>query len=286
MSQNLRKEAATRASRRASSNAKPLVSIYTSGTPLSSRHNTDEEDVWSETSADTVDSWASAGSKNAEDGVLEEVNWEDEVLQNIEDLGEKRTSTREGSLAKLIRFLSLKYAADLLDSRRETLLDLLCRSVRKDKSYKESRLAAKVMSLLFITIGESQESMYNNVLSLLKYTITNNASKEVKCACIQTLSLACFISASYADAIELLNFFNDIILTNGKSVNANNEGSVIESALNAYGLLFSGLWGDSKRSSDKAKEEFEHIMPGLIKQLESSTMEVRFAADEYSSTIE
>ncbi|CAG8554768.1 183_t:CDS:2, partial [Scutellospora calospora] len=281
MSQNLRKEAATRASRRASNNAgPPLTSMYTNGTPLSSRHNTDEEDVWSETSADTVDSWASAGSKTAEDGVLEEVNWEDEVLQSIEDLGEKRTSTREGALTKLIRLLSQKYAADLLDSRRDTLLDLLCRSIRKDKSYKESKLAAKVMSLLFITIGESQETMYHNVLSLLKYTITNNASKEVKYACIQTLGLACFVSASYADAIELLDFFNDIILTNGKSVNANNEGDVIEGALNAYGLLFSGLWGNNRRSSDKAREEFERIMPNLTKQLESSTMEVRVASGE------
>ncbi|CAG8665330.1 18374_t:CDS:2, partial [Racocetra fulgida] len=200
MSQNLRKEAATRASRRASSNAgPPLAFNFTGGTPLSSRHNTDEEDMWSETSADTVDSWTSTGSKNAEDGILEEVNWEDEVLQTIEDLGEKRTSTR-----------------------RDTLLDLLCRSIRKDKSYKESRLAAK----------------------------------------------------------ELLDFFNEIILTNGKSVNANNEGGVIESALNAYGLLFSGLWGDSKRGSDKAREEFERIMPSLIKQLESSTMEVRVASGE------
>ncbi|RIB07169.1 interferon-related developmental regulator-domain-containing protein [Gigaspora rosea] len=279
MSQNLRKEAATRASRRASSNAKPLASIYLSSTPLSSRHNTDEEDVWSETSADTADSWASVGSKN-EDGVLEEINWEDEILQNIEDLGEKRTSTREGALTKLIRLLSHKYAADLLETRRDTLLDLLCRSVKKDKSYKESRLAAKVMSLLFITIGESQESMYHNVLPLLKYTITNSASKEVKRACIQTLSLSCFISASYAEAIELLNFFNDIIVTNGKNVNANNDGEVIESALNAYGLLFSGLWGDNKRGSNKAKEEFDHIMPGLTKQLESSTMEVRVASGE------
>ncbi|CAG8827525.1 10482_t:CDS:2, partial [Racocetra persica] len=176
---------------------------------------------------------------NAEDGILEEVNWEDEVLQTIEDLGEKRT--------------------------------------RKDKSYKESRLAAKVMSLLFITIGESEETMYHNVLSLLKYTTTNNTSKEVKCA---TLSLTCFIAASYADAIELLDFFNEIILTNGKSVNANNEGGVIESALNAYGLLFSGLWSDNKRGSDKAREEFERIMPSLIKQLESSTMEVRVASGE------
>ncbi|CAG8472271.1 3995_t:CDS:2, partial [Racocetra fulgida] len=60
MSQNLRKEAATRASRHASSNAEPPLAFNFTG-------------------ADTVDSWTSAGSKNAEDGILEEVNWEDEV---------------------------------------------------------------------------------------------------------------------------------------------------------------------------------------------------------------
>lgn len=36
------------------------------------------------------------------------------------------------------------------------------------------------MSLLFVTLGEGQESMYHDVLSLLKYTITNSVSMEVK----------------------------------------------------------------------------------------------------------
>ena len=92
MSQNLRKKAAARASRRASNNIGPtLASILSNGTPLSSRQNTDEEDVWSETSADTLDSWASAGSR-AEDGSIEEADsWEDEIFQSIDNLEEKRT---------------------------------------------------------------------------------------------------------------------------------------------------------------------------------------------------
>jgi len=208
MSQNLRKKAAARASRRASNNIGPtLASFLSNGTPLSSRQNTDEEDAWSETSADTLDSWASAGSR-AEEGNIEEVDsWEDEVFQSIDNLEEKRTSTREDALAKLIRFLSRKYAANILNSRKDTLLDLLNRSIKKDKSYKENKLAVKVMSLLFITLGEGQETMYHDILSLLKYTITNTASMEVKSACIKTLALACFIAGSQAEAIELLNFF-------------------------------------------------------------------------------
>ncbi|GES82245.1 interferon-related developmental regulator 1-like [Rhizophagus clarus] len=272
MSQNLRKKAATRASRRASNNAGPtLASILAHGTPLSSRHNTDEEDVWSETSADTLDSSASAGSR-AEDIIIEEGDsWEDEVLQSIDNLEEKRTSVREDALVKLIRLLSHKYAANILHSRRDTLLDMLNRSVKKDKSYKENKLAAK---------GEDQETMYHDVLSLLKYTITNNISMEVKSSCIKTLALACFISGSQPEAFELLNFFAEIIITNCKSINAIDDGPTLTSALNAYGLLFAGLWGDSKKVAGMAREEFERVMPAHIKQLESSTMEVRVASGE------
>jgi hypothetical protein len=36
------------------------------------------------------------------------------------------------------------------------------------------------MSLLFVTLGEDQETMYHDVLSLLKYTIINSVSMEVK----------------------------------------------------------------------------------------------------------
>ncbi|CAG8596338.1 6448_t:CDS:2 [Funneliformis caledonium] len=280
MSQNLRKKAAARASRRASNNSgPPLASILAAnGTPLSSRQNTDEEDAWSETSADTLDSWASAGSR-AEDRILEEVdNWEDEVLQSIDNLEEKRTSTREDALTVLIRLLSHKYAADILYSRRDTLLDMLNRSIKKDKSHKESRLAAKVMSLLFITLGMDQETMYHDVLSLLKYTIINNTSMEVRSACIKTLALACFIAGSQAEVFELLNFFAEIIITNGKSVNAVNDGATLTSALNAYGLLYASLWGDSKKVAGMAREEFERIIPAHTKQLESSIMEVRVAS--------
>ncbi|KAG9289357.1 hypothetical protein G9A89_007918 [Geosiphon pyriformis] len=278
MSQNLRKKAA-RGSRRQSNNASPLTVVFSNGnTQPSSRHTTSDEDVWSETSGDTVDSWASTVSHSAEREELI-VNWDEEVVQSVEQLEEKRTSAREEALAKLIRLLSHKYAADLLLSRRETLLDLLNRSIKKDKSYKENRLAAKVMSLLFITLGQSQESMYQDVIQLLKYTIINTASSEVKSMCINTLSLVCFIAASKVEALELLEFFADIIGTNGKSINALDNGTSLTNALNAYGLLYSGLWGDN-RDSVRARTEFKRVMPMHVKQLESTTMEVRIASGE------
>ncbi|CAG8433873.1 7010_t:CDS:2 [Diversispora eburnea] len=250
--------------------------------PLSSLHNTDEEDLWSETSGDTVDSWASNNSKTNEDKAFEEtISWEDEVLQSVDDLEEKRTSIRENALAKLIRLLSRKFSAYLLESRRQSLLDLLIRSIKKDKNYKENVLAAKVLALLFITFGEGHEEMFQEVVSILKYIIINTASPEVKSVCIKTLGLSCFIAGSKYEAIDLLNFLSDIIRTSGASVNAYDNAGTITSALNTYGLIFSELWSNSQKGgTQKAKEEFERVMPDHTKQLESSTMEVRVASGE------
>ncbi|CAG8747719.1 10811_t:CDS:2, partial [Ambispora leptoticha] len=262
-----------------------LSSLSTSNTPISSHHNTSEEEAWSETSGDTVDSWGSAGTRvGAEQEQDLVVNYEDQIIQSIEDLEEKRTSKREEALTKLIRLLSHRYAAEVLESRSQTLLDLLNRSVKKTKSYTENRLAAKVMSLLFITLGEGQEAMFYDILELFKYTITNNASTEVKSECINTLGLACFIAASNKDALELLDFFYNIISSNAKNIHAVNDPASLTSALNAHGLLYAGLWGDyreSKSSSSSGpRAQFERIMPTLMRQLESTIMEVRVASGE------
>nr|CAG8481239.1 11044_t:CDS:2 [Entrophospora candida] len=269
MTQSLRKKAAVRASRRNSSNPQPL-SLIKNETPSSSRYNSDEDEVWSETSGDSADSWNSFQSQ--ENAIGESVNRETELFESIDELEEKRT--REAGLTKLIRLLSQKYVADLLDSRRDTIFTLLMRSIKKDKSYNENKLAAKVMSLFFITLGDGQESLYQEILTLFKYNIINTASLEVK-----TLGMACFIAGSAADAIELLDFFANIFHTDGKSVNAINNGMVIADALNSYGLLYAGLWG-SQKGTDKAKKEFDRLMPIHLKHLKSDTMEVRVASGE------
>src|SRR5207248_680176 len=54
---------------------------------------------------------------------------------------------------------------------------------------------------------------------------------------------------------------------------------VIADALNSYGLLYSALWGDQKETN-RARKEFDHVMPIHIKHLESDAVEVRVASGE------
>ena len=82
------------------------------------------------------------------------------------------------------------------------------------------------------------------------------------------------------DALELIGFFVQIIKTNGSSVNAPNDSLTVTAALKAYGLLYAGLWGDSKRNSPAAREEFDRVMPMHMMHLESPSMDVRVASGE------
>ena len=68
--------------------AKQKVSPLAAYVNQTSGHYTTDEERLSETSGDTVDSWLSTGSRvEFEEGV----NWEDELLEGIEMLEEKRS---------------------------------------------------------------------------------------------------------------------------------------------------------------------------------------------------
>ncbi|KAF9967869.1 hypothetical protein BGZ73_000343 [Actinomortierella ambigua] len=105
------------------------------GSRLASRANSDaEDDAFSETSAidHDDDDWGtgpsgSGGSyREAREASLESL-----IKEAIEELGEKRGSTREEALSKLSTYMTQRYAAEALDSERDELIDLLKKSIKR-----------------------------------------------------------------------------------------------------------------------------------------------------------
>ncbi|RUS26002.1 interferon-related developmental regulator-domain-containing protein [Jimgerdemannia flammicorona] len=283
MSTQLRKKAAKQQKRISALNS-PLVH-----TPANSRPASSDEDAWSDVSGSTVDSYTSTGSRAFDDDAII-TNWEDELKQSIEDLGEKRTSTRESALVKYTTLLSRKYAAPLIESQHHNLVDLLKRCIKRPGNTRENVLAARAVSLTFINHGDigqaEQEELYQEVLPMLKYIITNIASAEVKASCLQSLSITTFIAASTADSIDCLNFFYEILQSAGHSVHIDDVEDedamtiVMASAARGYGLLYAVIWGDGRGRRGDAWDEFEKSMPAHLKLLDSISMEVRVASGE------
>ncbi|KAG0353308.1 interferon-related developmental regulator-domain-containing protein [Gamsiella multidivaricata] len=248
------------------------------GSRVGSRVNSDNED--SDHEFDAAD-----GEEDFEELKQADSSWEAQLKDAIEDLNEKRSSTREDALTKLQTMISNRFTADVLDTQRDEFMDLLKKSIKKGGT-RESVLAANVISLVFITIGEDDEKMFTDLAPLLKYTITNHEQTEVKAACIHALGTACFISStpqpSHLPTYDLLSFFSDIALSSGASVNAPQNAETLAAALEAFGVLYAGLFPDlgPKQITMQARRFFNNIIPGAKTLLEHPSVEVRVAAGE------
>ncbi|KAF9979915.1 Interferon- developmental regulator 1 [Modicella reniformis] len=216
---------------------------------------------------------------------LSELSWEAQLKDTIEELNERRTSTREDALTRLQAIISQRFTADVLDSQKDELLELLKKSIKKGGT-RESVLATNVTSLVFITIGEDNEEMFTDLAPLLKYTITNHDQGEVKAACIHALGTACLISStpqpSHLPTYELLTFFSDIVTSSGDSVNAPQDAETLTAALEAFSVLYAGIFPHlgPKVITIQARRYFNNIVSGAKALLEHPSVEVRVAAGE------
>lgn len=95
----------------------------------------------------------------------------------LSDLDEKRTSTRIAALKVTIKLLSLHYMYDIEKKVLDWILALK-RSIKKDGA--ETVLAAKLLAILYITVG-STLNLYKDIHTLLLNAI-NAGNDNVKCA--------------------------------------------------------------------------------------------------------
>ncbi|KAG0333955.1 Interferon- developmental regulator 1 [Podila horticola] len=261
----------------ATSNSRPSSRA---GSRVGSRANSDDEgDDHSEAGRDDFE------DSGAEDHHRAEVTWEAQLKDAIEELNEKRSSTREEALSKLQTCLSQRYTAEILDTQRDDLMDLLKKSIKKGGT-RECTAAAAVISIVFITIGEDDEKMFTDLAPLMKYTITNHENTEVKAACIHALATACYISStpqpSHLPTYDLLSFFAEITISSGASANAPHNSETIAAALEAFSVLYAGLFHTlgPKQLTMQARRFFNNIIPAAKTLLEHPSVEVRVASGE------
>lgn len=90
----------------------------------------------------------------------EEVGFEEKLDEAFDDLSEKRSSTRVSALGVFRQYLRLRHYRDVVVSRQDSLLSiLLSGSCRKPTVEAEGLAALEVLSLLSVTVGNSNESV-------------------------------------------------------------------------------------------------------------------------------
>eukprot|EP00002_Diphylleia_rotans_P030011 TRINITY_DN6145_c0_g1_i2.p1 TRINITY_DN6145_c0_g1~~TRINITY_DN6145_c0_g1_i2.p1 ORF type:complete len:440 (+),score=90.91 TRINITY_DN6145_c0_g1_i2:75-1394(+) len=132
------------------------------------RNRRDDDEMLSDSSETDQQSVAQIAVVQGKDAD-EHMDHSQALSELIDNLGEKRASTRETALKKLYELMTRNYLADDLESTTETLADALKRSYKKGGE-EERKMCLRCIALLFITMGESPNA-FKDIYPILRQTI-------------------------------------------------------------------------------------------------------------------
>lgn len=127
------------------------------------------------------------------------------------------------------------------------------------------------LAVTILTIDS--DDIYDSVADQLKRTITNSESLQTKIGAVHALGTAAFFGGTSEDELDdVMAFFLEIVESDGLSVDAHDEGSIVIAALEEWGLLATGV--------DDLEEATEAAVEAFVEQLDSADAGVQIAAGE------
>ncbi|KAJ1937645.1 Interferon- developmental regulator 1 [Kickxella alabastrina] len=209
------------------------------------------------------DAWVVAGDEEAGAKAVEAGdNWESILGDALESVGDKRVVSREKGLLTIVRVMSLRFIGDGLENSRVTLLEALKRSVRNNKSEKETLLALLAIGQWFINFGMEHANEYASIDKQLKTLINDHKTDSVRALALNMLGLANFISGTdHNDAAEVMRFISDRFF----SATAAAPVVVLRQALETYGFLMTVLVAGNQALAERTfqQSDFQAHMKAL-----------------------
>ena len=214
---------------------------------------------------------------NDPDTVDVKSNWQDEMLETLDALGDRKNSSttgREELLKSFVRVASLKVVTEeMLAGRADELISLLGRMVKSGRSVKEVTLAARAICLLAASIPDNT-SLTTTILPLLQQTISNGKDEGSLPALIYALASVAFSSSTLtsAEILPLMQFLSEIFESSGHSINQGDDDDIITASIEAYAILLSII--------ESPEDTIPDAMPALVDCLSSASLSVRLSAGE------
>ncbi|KAG6975188.1 hypothetical protein JG688_00002617 [Phytophthora aleatoria] len=230
------------------------------------RHEEDDDDeAVSVVSVETRGTFVSDDGEFYE-GYAKNEDAEQEINEAIEELTEKRTTTRVAALEKLTAYL-LQYLAP--EDVSESFMDNVLGCLRKP-SEGEAVLGSRILAIMAIIFGEDEERFFQRSKNVLKPLVKTARNAKIKVSTIRALGLVCFVcSVEEENTEELLELFETFF--NPKII-----GDISKAALDSWGLVASSL-SDEMLASDQL---LERLVPKFLALLDHKDVEVRSAAGE------
>ena len=178
---------------------------------------------------------------------------------------------REEALQAFCRLTKYHYAVEELNGTVDELLAAFARSVRTEVSTREATLGLRAIELLALSAFDN--TIYENAEPLLTRTIRDSTSTVLKAAAIQCLGACAIFGGAGTDGfLEQMAFLLDIIASDGQSVEAKDDATVVTAAIQQWGFLATEV--------DDLEEESEEAVQIFMDQLDSTDANVQISAGE------
>ncbi|KAG7037765.1 Interferon-related developmental regulator 1 [Cucurbita argyrosperma subsp. argyrosperma] len=198
--------------------------------------------------------------------------------QALDDLYEKRGSTREKALASIIENLSNNLQHQFVEKKFATLLHQCLNSIKKGSS-KEISLASRAIGLLALTVGEGDNA--REILTESIPTISQalrSGSESSKISLVECLAVITFVGGNDMEEIErsLQLMWQVVIPKLGPNVVAVRQSATIIGAMvSAWSFVLTTMNGLKLNSKD-----WQESISYLSSLLDKDDRAVRIAAGE------
>ena len=243
------------------------------GSRNGSRNVSDDEGELSDTTQWSSHSIDELIASAADDDLPQEA-WIADLENRINEICDRKRSSAQGREETLQHFnmdLTRHYAQEEVTLRINDLMPNIMKSIKSGHTERETVLALKALSLLLVT--EPSEKLYDEVSGPVKGIVSDAEHAMAKIAAIHTLSIATFYGGATEDeTLKVMDFFLEIISSDGSLIDEDDNGDVVVAALEEWGFLATQI-EDLEDSNEDAMETF-------IEQLESSDVGVQKTAGE------
>ncbi|KAI1085038.1 interferon-related developmental regulator-domain-containing protein [Whalleya microplaca] len=243
------------------------------GSRANSRYASEEEDV-----SDSEDAGSLASSQlNSEEGEEKPgVDWDRALVNFVENILNDKRSSPEIRTHRLKAFANCvkkhPTSAWAIENQLKLLIPKLLKSARSATTSMEviAALQALEVAVLSTESDVQYETVYARIFPVLKGVCEDSDVESVIVESIRALAVAAVCGGGFAR--PLMEFFLEIIESDGHVINSGDNGPIVIAALTCWGFVASNV-GDLEEQSTQALEAF-------TEQLDSADVDVQIAAGE------
>ncbi|OJD34786.1 ifrd domain protein [Diplodia corticola] len=271
VSRKARSRVASGASSKAGSTANSRAESRNASRTVSRSASDDEGNLSDETnwSTNSIDDILTSEDIDAPPEV-----WKARLADRMAEIIDRKRSSNEGradALAAYSYLLKAHYAAEDVEPRLGELMRSIVKSVKSETSERETVMALKAIELTVITCPS--DNIYDAIVGPAKTIITDSESLLSKVAAIHALGTATFYGGATLDENqEIMDFFLEIVESDGHSIDAGDEATAVVAALEEWGYLATQM--------DDFEDSTEPAMEAFVEQLDSADVGVQIAAGE------